>query len=465
MRRAVLPLLLAAITAQGDEVTFRWGTKVQGIARREGDTVVIETISGTMKVAASDVVSIDTTKRSIVQDYYDKLEKIKTSQEPADFEALARWAQDNGMKRFVPELQRKADEARRKKILEEYKTKREAIKTTKDPMECVKLAVWAKENGLDGDVSGLVARAATICTGPETALALADYAVRYGLGGACEPLFETACTADGDPRVLVELAGRAGKLGFHALGDKLVARARALCDQRFGPRDVLTLAAIVKRVRSEVEVTAFVRRAAALCDGKTVMEILELVSFGKEQGLGGHLGPLYERVLALQPDNEVARRGLGFYLHQGRWLTHDEWQVAQGNVKFEGSWMSAAERDLKIKDRAARLEERLRDLERDRRALEDAQRKLERERDSLERRERDVEDRERRVKDREDELRRYTYCGTCRVYYSGEHTCLSSYSFCRSCRTYYSASHICSKEYDWCSSCGGYFRHPHRCGK
>ena len=64
----------------------------------------------------------------------------------------------------------------------------------------------------------------------------------------------------------------------------------------------------------------------------------------------------FERVLELDPDNPVARRGLGFKkMLDGEWRTSNEEMEEQGKVKFKGHVISRQEKELLEKQRAEKI--------------------------------------------------------------------------------------------------------------
>ncbi len=102
MRRAILAVAaLAALAgaAQADEVVLRNGQKLVGIAREEGDKIMVELPLGTVGFAKADVVSI-TPGRTILHEYRDKADAIKESKDAKDYLALAKWARESGLKRY-----------------------------------------------------------------------------------------------------------------------------------------------------------------------------------------------------------------------------------------------------------------------------------------------------------------------------------------------------------------------------
>ncbi|MBL8851350.1 MAG: HEAT repeat domain-containing protein, partial [Planctomycetaceae bacterium] len=62
-------------------------------------------------------------------------------------------------------------------------------------------------------------------------------------------------------------------------------------------------------------------------------------------------------LLDVEPDHEEARGILGHKLHNGKWLTRDEWYAARGYVPHEGKWVTLQERDLLMKSEGERAAE------------------------------------------------------------------------------------------------------------
>ncbi|MCE9634857.1 MAG: hypothetical protein K8T90_04055 [Planctomycetes bacterium] len=96
----LVPLLWvgAAASAHADDVLLANGNKLEGKARRDGEFVVIETATGTMRLDAKDVKSITVapTKEDV---YREQLAKA-APKDAAGHVAMADWARDHGMPTF-----------------------------------------------------------------------------------------------------------------------------------------------------------------------------------------------------------------------------------------------------------------------------------------------------------------------------------------------------------------------------
>jgi len=68
----------------------------------------------------------------------------------------------------------------------------------------------------------------------------------------------------------------------------------------------------------------------------------------RQSGLDEEARLQFERVVALEPDHEGARRALGHLRHEGRWLEHEEAMRAKGLVKHEGRWLLPEEVRIRL---------------------------------------------------------------------------------------------------------------------
>lgn len=107
MRRTSLFVLAClgawVLPADADEVLLHSGGRLQGIAAEEGDDVVVETVYGKVRISREMVLSIDRSKRSKVEEYYEKLDETDL-EKPEEVEALARWSRMNGLSKHAKEL-------------------------------------------------------------------------------------------------------------------------------------------------------------------------------------------------------------------------------------------------------------------------------------------------------------------------------------------------------------------------
>lgn len=122
--------------------------------------------------------------------------------------------------------------------------------------------------------------------------------------------------------------------------------------------------------------------------------LVALALWARERELDSRARELLEKALALAPDHEGARRALGFRLHEGRWLSDEQYFAETGRVKFRGAWIpreeaEKIEREEAEQRDAAAARRMLAEAERSRAEAEarliDAQAELERARADAER--------------------------------------------------------------------------------
>jgi hypothetical protein len=410
-----LALWLVATAAYADIVYIKGGGKIEGVAKRDAGRVIVETERGVVTIDADQVLFIDTDHQCARELYHEKVETLKKSEDAKDF---------------------------------------------------LDMAIWANENKLQDVYAYLFDKIAFLAKNEAELKRHLEAAQARGLGEHVYPLVMRAIDLSRDSKdatFMLVFAAAARTVKAPEAKKVLIDRAFELMTLTKDPREVLSAAANARELGFSEELAPFITRAAGLCAGKEVRYVEGLIEDLRDWGLSAYSPKFYRRILDLDPDNEKARRAMGYHRHQGRWLTEDEWQVAQGNVKYEYTWMSPAERDFRVKEKTLKLEERARELERERRRLDEARSRVDDERRRLEDERRALADRERRVADREAELGRHSHCDRCNVWYRGHHTCLSRYSFCSHCSTYYAGTHLCSHAYTYCDCCQGYFSSGHRC--
>ena len=86
-----------------DDVHLKNGNRLVGIARTEGDRVVIELKIGTVSIPRSEIERIEP-GRCILHDYFERLAGAESRGRADDFFALAAWAKSEGLTRYVAGL-------------------------------------------------------------------------------------------------------------------------------------------------------------------------------------------------------------------------------------------------------------------------------------------------------------------------------------------------------------------------
>lgn len=97
----------------------------------------------------------------------------------------------------------------------------------------------------------------------------------------------------------------------------------------------------------------------------------KLALWARERDLPVKAREMFDKVLAIDPDHEGARKHLGYRRHRDRWMTEDEYMVAIGFVKHRGDWLKretveklVAEEELLKRERSAQATlERIAEME------------------------------------------------------------------------------------------------------
>lgn len=100
-------------------------------------------------------------------------------------------------------------------------------------------------------------------------------------------------------------------------------------------------------------------------DDATAAEYAALAQFAEDNGLKRFVTDHYRKALSLDPNNEAARKGLGYIKQDGVWMTADEAARARGLVQHNGQWVTPeAKADIEKLRAAADLEKAKAETER-----------------------------------------------------------------------------------------------------
>ena len=100
----------------------------------------------------------------------------------------------------------------------------------------------------------------------------------------------------------------------------------------------------------------------AIKDSTKASDFLALAKWAEDNKLTRYTPALYQKVIALEPDNAQARTALKYEKMGGKWVTFEEAQTARGLVLVEDRWITKAEvemiekRRLEAKERAMAAE-------------------------------------------------------------------------------------------------------------
>lgn len=99
----LLALLFLAGAAWADEVFLRNGGKLEGVARQDGDRVIVEMKAGTVTLRATDVAEI-VNGETPLHAYQQRFARVQANPSASAYFELALWARSNGLGRYVTGL-------------------------------------------------------------------------------------------------------------------------------------------------------------------------------------------------------------------------------------------------------------------------------------------------------------------------------------------------------------------------
>lgn len=119
-------------------------------------------------------------------------------------------------------------------------------------------------------------------------------------------------------------------------GDRVVVEMRA-------GTVTLRTTDVVEIVTGETPLHEYQQRLARVQSNPGASAYFDLALWAKSQGLARYVNGLLERVIALEPGHEGARKLLGQVFHEGRWMTEPERLAALGFLAIRGRWVTPAE--------------------------------------------------------------------------------------------------------------------------
>lgn len=108
---------------------------------------------------------------------------------------------------------------------------------------------------------------------------------------------------------------------------------------------------VLRHVRSKAPADVFEERFDKLPKGE-IEPLLELADWARERRLREQLRRTCREILELDPNDEMARRELGYVVFANTWVLERELRKKKGLVKSRGEWMTAAERDRREREEA-----------------------------------------------------------------------------------------------------------------
>lgn len=168
--------------------------------------------------------------------------------------------------------------------------------------------------------------------------------IRLGLGALTGVSIFLAVPAGAD-EILIRGGGRISGL--------VVERTdRAIVIETGPGRVALPLSRVERIVPGRSPFESWRERSAGL-DARDARGWASLARWAEEAGLGTQAAEAWTRVLAVDPSNADANRGLGRIEVNGAWLDEESAYRAKGYVRYDDRWVTPAEHEALVRERAA----------------------------------------------------------------------------------------------------------------
>jgi hypothetical protein len=137
------------------------------------------------------------------------------------------------------------------------------------------------------------------------------------------------------------------------LSGRIVSRSATTIEVDVGAGHVTVPASSVVRVEEGRSALQDYHDRASRLPADDVSGWLALGDWANGQGLSTQAREAYNRAKSASPNDPRANAALGNVQVDGRWLSEDESYRAKGFVKFEGDWITPAEHEAILRQRAA----------------------------------------------------------------------------------------------------------------
>jgi hypothetical protein len=141
------------------------------------------------------------------------------------------------------------------------------------------------------------------------------------------------------------------------LSGRIVTRTATTVEVDVGAGKITVPASSVARIEEGRSALHEYQERAGLLRPDDVDGWVALGEWASGRGLGSQAREAYHRALAASPNDPRANAGLGNVQVGGRWVSEEEGYRAQGYVRFEGEWISPAEHQAILRERAAEAEQ------------------------------------------------------------------------------------------------------------
>jgi hypothetical protein len=116
---------------------------------------------------------------------------------------------------------------------------------------------------------------------------------------------------------------------------------------------VLSESDIVRIEKRKNPLEEFEERLGGLPPGE-MEPLLDLLVWAREKGLHAKVKVVARKVLEIDAHNELARKELGYVVHDNRWILESELRKKKGLIRFRGEWMAEEEKTRRLSAEAIR---------------------------------------------------------------------------------------------------------------
>ena len=137
------------------------------------------------------------------------------------------------------------------------------------------------------------------------------------------------------------------------LSGRIVSKTATTLEVDIGAGTIsVPVSSVVRIEKGESPLQKYEMRAGRMAAGD-VEGWLALGQWASDQGLSSQAREAYNRAKSAAPGDPRVNQALGNVQVDGRWVSQDDAYRAQGFVQFEGDWITAAEHDAILRERAA----------------------------------------------------------------------------------------------------------------
>jgi hypothetical protein len=116
---------------------------------------------------------------------------------------------------------------------------------------------------------------------------------------------------------------------------------------------VVSDADIVRIEKKEDPASELERRLKALPPGE-VEPLLDQLAWAREKSLHREARGIARQILEIDPNQEAARKELGYVVYENKWILESELKKKKGLVRFRDEWMEMAEKERRLLQEAVK---------------------------------------------------------------------------------------------------------------